>query len=273
MIVRTAACRSACAAVLLYAAGSILGFAAAGERESHLDRVLRTHELRVCIWPDYFAISYRDPRTGDLAGVDIDLARELARELDAEVRFVDSSFATLAQDLREDRCDVAMYGIATLLRRARAMSFTDPHLVSGLYAITMRTQSQVKTWADIDRRGVVVAVQAGTYMQPLMKAMLKEAQLLVVDGPFAREEEVQAGRADVFITDYPYGRRMVAQHDWARLIEPPQPIAPTPYAWAIAHGDADWLTFLNLYVATIKRDGRLRAAAERNGLAAIVKAN
>ncbi len=43
--------------------------------------VTKTKQLRVCIWPEYYAISYKNPRTGELEGIDIDLAREMAKEL------------------------------------------------------------------------------------------------------------------------------------------------------------------------------------------------
>ena len=32
-------------------------------KDSHLDRVVATKRLRVCIWPAYFGISYRNPKT------------------------------------------------------------------------------------------------------------------------------------------------------------------------------------------------------------------
>jgi cyclohexadienyl dehydratase len=57
--------------------------------------------------------------------------------------------------------------------------------------------------------------------------------LLVLDTPFAREQEVQAGRADVFMTDYPYSQRFLANADWARLVSsPPGVYHVTPYAYA-----------------------------------------
>jgi cyclohexadienyl dehydratase len=36
----------------------------------------------------------------------------------------------------------------------------------------------VRQWADIDQPGVQVAVQAGTFMEPVMEAALKQAQLV-----------------------------------------------------------------------------------------------
>ena len=59
------------------------------------DRVKATGVLRVCIWPDYYGITFRNPRTNQLAGIDIDLSGELAHDLGVQLRHVDSSFATL----------------------------------------------------------------------------------------------------------------------------------------------------------------------------------
>ena len=41
---------------------------------NHLDRIASAKELRACIWPDYFGISYRSPKTQQLEGIDIDMA-------------------------------------------------------------------------------------------------------------------------------------------------------------------------------------------------------
>ena len=57
--------------VLVFA--TLLGVPALAE-ESVLDRILAARNLRVCIWPDYFGISYRDPKTQLLSGIDIDMA-------------------------------------------------------------------------------------------------------------------------------------------------------------------------------------------------------
>jgi len=104
----------------------------------------------------------------------------------------------------------------------------------------------------------------------VMKDKLKTAQLVVLDTPFAREQEVQSGRADVFMTDYPYSQRFLANTDWARLIAPPGNYHITPYAYALEPGDDVWHARLERFVSDVKRDGRLRAAARRHQLEPIV---
>ncbi len=68
------------------------------------------------------------------------------------------------------------------------------------------------------------------------------------------------------MTDYPYSRRLLDNADWARLVSSPQPFHPIPYAYAVKPGDDAWLARLDAFVAAIKRDGRLAAAAKRSGL-------
>ena len=93
---------------------------------------------------------------------------------------------------------------------------------------------------------------------------------MVLDTPFAREQEVQSGRADVFMTDYPYSQRFLANADWARLVVPDSAYHITPYAYALAKGDDRWHARLEKFVSDIKRDGRLQLAAQRHQLELIL---
>lgn len=249
----------------------VLGNAAyAAPASGKLTRIRQDGEVRVCIWPDYYSISYRNTRTGKLEGIDIDMAHQLAKDLGVQVRFVDSSFKTLIDDLLSNKCDVSMHAVAITPARQEKLVFSRPHLRSGIVAITTKTHPVVKEWRDIDRDGVVVAAAAGTFMVDVMKGELKQARLLEVATPEAREQEVMSGRADLFVTDYPFSRKMLARHDWAKLLSPPTPLAPSPYAYAMAPGDAQWLEAVDSFVARTKTDGRLLAAAKANGLEAIV---
>ncbi len=257
-------------AVLALASLLLAGAAHAQAQEPVLKRLRASGTLRVCIWPEYYGITHRHPHTQQLSGIDIDLSAELARDLKLKLEYVDSSFPQLVEHLRGDRCDVAMFAIAVLPARKEVLAFTQPYLQSDIYGVTTRSHRVVREWADIDKAGVVVAVQAGTFMEPVMKAALQQARLLVVKPPQTREAELESGRADVFMTDYPYSRRLLDNADWARLIAPPKPFHVLPYAYATRQGDAEWLAQLDAFVARIKADGRLRAAARRHGLEEIV---
>jgi ABC-type amino acid transport substrate-binding protein len=236
------------------------------------ERIRQSGTVRVCIWPDYYGITLRNPRTQQLQGIDIDLAAELGRDLQARVVFVESSFPKLIDDLQNERCEVAMFGVGMLPARTAVLRFTQPYLQSDIYAVTTRSSRTVRQWADIDQPGVNVAVQAGTFMEPVMAAALKQARMVVIKPPATREQELEAGRVDVFMTDYPYSRRLLDSADWARLVSPTTPFSVLQYGYPVKAGDEAWFQRMSAFVAAIKRDGRLLAAARRNGLADIVAA-
>lgn len=237
---------------------------------SRLDRVKAAQAVRVCIWPDYYGITYRNPKTLQVSGIDIDMATELGKDLGVAVQFVDSSFATLIDDITRDRCDIAMFAIGITPERAAKLRFTRPHLASDIYAIKSGTNPRIQNWSDIDKPGTVVAVAKGTLHEAVMKGKLTAAKLLILDSPFAREQEVQSGRADVFMTDYPYSQRFLVNNEWARLVSPPGEYHVTPYAYAMKPGDDAWHDRVERFVSDIKRDGRLLAAAKRYRLEPIV---
>ena len=107
-------------------------------------------------------------------------------------------------------------------------------------------------------------VAAGTLMEPLMRRTLQRAELLVVRPPSTRDAEVQAGRANLFVSDFPYTRRMLLRHDWVRIIEPPGRFGETAYAHAVPKGQPAWLAEVDAPVAA-KADGSLAGAAARHG--------
>ncbi|BBK35934.1 cyclohexadienyl dehydratase [Allostella sp. ATCC 35155] len=243
---------------------------AEGPVRPRLEAIREAGMVAVCIWPDYYAISFRNPRNDRLEGIDIDLSQALASDLGVAVRYVETTFASFMDDLEARRCDVAMFGVGVTEARRKRVDFSEPYLRSGIYAIVAKVNRRITRWDDIDRPGVIVAVQAGTFMEPAMRGYLRAATVTVVRPPQTREDEVLSGRADAFATDYPYGKRMLFQHDWARLIEPPSPLSPTSYAYAVARGEGAWLTRLNEFVRDVRQDGRLLAAARRHGLEAII---
>lgn len=234
--------------------------------EDKLDLIKEKNKLKVCIWPQYYGISYIDSRTQQLVGIDADLAKELAKDIGVELEYVQSSFPTLIKDVTSNKCDIAMFAIGNTPQRRAKMRFTSPHLSSDIYAVTTKTNTKIQSWNDIDKKGVIVAVAKGTYHEPVMKGKLQNAELLVSPSFKARGQAVQSGRADVFMTDYPFGKRMLAQTTWAKLISPESTYHKTPYAWAMAYGNDKFHQRVEQFIHDIKKDGRLLQYAKKNKL-------
>src|SRR6201994_5037617 len=82
------------AAVFAVAAALLVPAPAGAEVSSRLNEITKSKKLRVCQFPLYYSISFRNPKTGVIEGIDADLAKELAKDLGAQLEIVASSFVT-----------------------------------------------------------------------------------------------------------------------------------------------------------------------------------
>lgn len=248
---------------------SLLQPAVAQEKVSKLATIPQNGKIRVCQVPNYYAISYRNPQTGELEGIDVDLSKELAKELNVKLEVVETNFSTFIADLQADKCDIGMFAVAATLKRAQAVEFSNPYLQSGLIAV-VPSDSKIQKWEDIDQEGVRVVTTLGSFMDDVMKNYLKKAQHLSVTPPADGLSDVAAGKGDVYVSDYPTSIRLKKEFDWAKLIAPTEPLAVTPYSYVVAPGDQVWLNYINLFVRTIHNDGRLKKYAEKYNLGPMV---
>lgn len=254
----------------LFSIGAFLALPSSTVSAQTLQRIQSTGEIRVCVWPEYYSISHRNPRTGELQGIDIDLSQALAQDLGVKPNYVLTNFAEFIQRLKQNDCDIAMMGVGVTEARKKEIDFSSPYLRSSIYFITTKANQTLNTVQDLDQPGIVIAVQKGTLMESFLTKDLRHADLLVVTKPGQRELEVEAGRADAFATDYPYSQRLLQNTDWARRIDPAETLAPTDYAYAVAKNDGEWLGVVDEFVARVKQDGRLKSAADKNQLAPIL---
>jgi cyclohexadienyl dehydratase len=255
--------------VALLAACVLATPAVSQQLQSRLFEVTKSKTLRVCQYPLYYSISFRDPKSGEIVGIDADLAKELAKELDAKLEIVESSFGTFIADLQANKCEIGMFGVGASLKRAQAVEFSKPYLVTNIYGVT-RKDSSIKSWTDVDKPGVKAAVSLGSFIEPFMKNYLKNAEVVSVAPPNTREAELVARRVDIIMTDFPTAIKVTDEFDWAVTILPNEKLAITPYAYVVPQGDQIWLNFINLFVDTIKLDGRLMMYAKKHKLDPIV---
>jgi proton glutamate symport protein len=95
--------------------------------ESLLSRIRRRGIIRVGYNEDKLPFAYFNNR-GALVGLDINLAHQLARDLNVSIEFVRFDRHRLAEQLRADHFDVVMSGLTGTLERSEQMQHTEPYM-------------------------------------------------------------------------------------------------------------------------------------------------
>ncbi|NDC54483.1 MAG: amino acid ABC transporter substrate-binding protein [Planctomycetia bacterium] len=137
---------------------------------------------------------------GRPAGVSVRLAEALGRHLGRDVAIENIAFDGLIPALKTGTIDCIISSLTATPERARAIAFSEPYLKTGL-ALLVGVNSRVKSSADLDAPGRVVAVKKGTTGHQYASTSLKKARLLVLDKESAAVMEVAQGKADAFIYD------------------------------------------------------------------------
>ncbi len=137
---------------------------------------------------------------GKPTGVSVRLAEALARDLGRDLVIENIAFDGLIPALKTGKIDCIISSMTATPERAKSIDFSEPYLQTGL-ALLVSAKSSVRSAADLDARGRVVAVKKGTTGHQYVASAMKQARLLVLDKESAAVMEVAQGRADAFIYD------------------------------------------------------------------------
>jgi polar amino acid transport system substrate-binding protein len=151
-------------------------------------------KLRVGINYGNPVLATKDPVSGELRGVAVDLARELGKRIGVPVELIGYDAAgKMAAAVRERAWDIAFLAVDP--ERGAEISFTAPYIeIEGTYLVP--AGSPLQAIADVDRTGVRVAVSASSAYDLFLGRSLQHAQLVRAPNPTAAFELLLAGKVE-----------------------------------------------------------------------------
>ena len=154
-----------------------------------------TGKLRVGINYGNPVLAKRDPVTGDLRGVAVDLGRELGRRVGVQVELVGyESAGQMVEGLKSGAWDVAFLAVDP--GRATEISFTAPYIeIEGTYLVL--AGSPFQDVADVDRKGVRIGVSDKSAYDLFLRRNIQHAELVHAADPNAAFDLILAGKVDV----------------------------------------------------------------------------
>lgn len=132
----------------LFAAALCAG-AGLAQGQSLPARIVEKKTLSVANVPNYPPLEFKDPKTGTLTGLDIDLGNALAKKLGITVKWEEISFEGMIPALTTGRVDMILSGMSDLPSRRETLDFVD-YLASGAQFYTNADRkNEFKDLADL----------------------------------------------------------------------------------------------------------------------------
>ncbi|CUH95919.1 Major cell-binding factor [Propionispora sp. 2/2-37] len=222
--------------------------------------------LKVGVKVDVPKFGFKDPQTGKVDGMEIDLAKSIAKKILGDENKVEVQAVTAKTRgplLDNGEIDLVIATFTITEERKQSYNFSDPYFIDGV-ALMVKKDSGIKSLKDLDGKKIGVAQSATS-----KKALVEEADKLGVKPSYLEfgtypeiKTALDSGRVDCFSVDAAilYGYL----DDSTEIL--PDRYSPQKYGIASKKSNTDLAKLVNDTVGEMQKSGELDKLIQKWGL-------
>lgn len=231
--------------------------------ETTFDRIRRTKKLRSAAVVGGAPYYHKDLATGQWRGFYVDLLRMLAEELECELELGETTWGNAVLDLQSNKIDI-FFGLNPTPKRALVVDFSVP-CFSNAFSFVTKRGFQARTWDDLNRPEVKIAVDTGSSQDQVVTRLCPRASVSRFKSADEATMAVQSGRADaqclVLILALTAKKKLPTLGD---VLVPTPVFATTSNAGFRREADKTWRDYVNTWIEFNKGLGAVRSAIVSN---------
>lgn len=187
--------------------------------------------------------------SGQLTGMDIDLARLLAKSLfddPTKVEFVLQGSDARIPSLITDKVDIVVQWMTVTPGRAQQVDFTIPYYREGVGLMMLARGGRFSTFDQVKAAGADAKIggMQNVFLEEWIHKALPQAKVDAFESPDAALQALNARRVDAYMADQSAMRWLMAQAP-GRFVDGGYGWMPNSYASAVKPGDQVWLNWVN----------------------------
>ncbi|PZG60062.1 glutamate ABC transporter permease [Staphylococcus aureus] len=148
------------------------------EQNQTWEKIKERGELRVGLSADYAPMEFEHTVNGktEYAGVDIDLAKKIAKDNNLKLKIVNMSFDSLLGALKTGKIDIIISGMTSTPERKKQVDFSDSYMMTK--NIMLVKKDKVSEYKDIkDFNNKKVGAQKGTEQEKIAQTEIENASI------------------------------------------------------------------------------------------------
>mgnify|MGYP001550919906 CR=1 FL=1 len=241
--------------MLFVACVAALVLSASAAVSGTLEDIQKRGSLRVGMEPGYMPFELTNQK-GEIIGFDVDMAKRMAKAMNVKLELVSTAWDGIIPALLTDKFDIIMSGMTLTQERNLSINFAKPYILIGQsILVNSKHKGKIKSYKDLNDPSFTVASKLGTTGEQATKKMIPNAKYISYETEQEGVIEVVNGKVDAFIYDMPFNAIAVGQKGAGKIYHIDKPFTKEPLAWAIRKGDADFLNWLDNFMAQVKYDG------------------
>ncbi len=225
---------------------------------SSLDTILETKTLKI-------GVSLFEPwviknKQGNLDGFEIQVAKQLAKDMGVNPEFVLVEWEELLPSLEQEKIDIIIAGMAITPERALRINFTNPYANSGISLAACIAQTKhMNALEELNNPKVTIGVVSNTVSEQLASNVFNNAKVK----SFVKSEDaikaVISGDIHALVESSPVPEFLALEHPEQVDVPLSRPLLSYKAGMAINKGEQEFLNYLNAWITAREAEGWLPA--------------
>lgn len=195
---------------------------------------------------------YEYYQDGEIVGVDIDIAREIAASLGKELVIKDVSFDFIINEIKSGKSDIGAAGMSITKERLEEVDFSVEYAVSN-QVVVVPMDSKITSIDQISNQRI--AVQLGTVADSYVNKNYKDATVIRQKKYLSMVEDLKAGKVDLIIMDLLPASEIVKSNDGLKILD--EYLFTDKYGMAIKKGNKELLDKVNDVLTRLMSEGKI----------------
>jgi polar amino acid transport system substrate-binding protein len=226
--------------------------------DNTLDRVRAARVLRIAVLPGELPYFNKDLGSGTWSGMCIEMANDIAKLLDVKLEYTESTYGNSILDLQANKIDVG-FALNPTPQRALVVDFCGA-VFHHPFGAMLKKGMEAKTWADINKPEVKIAVDVGSANEAVARRFAPNATIKSLKSRDEVMLEMSSGRVDCVVNALVLGLTAIAKNPnlgTYKILQTPPVAIPSSMAMR-REGDKRWRDFLSVWVDYNRGIGQMR---------------
>jgi polar amino acid transport system substrate-binding protein len=227
--------------------------------------LIQSGRLRIALGLGSPVLAIKDPKSGEVRGPTLDLARVLATKIGVQLEPVEYPRpGAILQGIQNNKWDVTF--LVADPARSAAADFSLPYMQTE-YTYLVPAGSSKHSAADVDQPGVRIGVPRGDGSDLRLSKMLKYAELVRADSIPAIIDMVRSGQVDAYAAPRVVLLKLSDQSPGSRVLD--DGFGNIDYVAMVPKGKGGRIAYVSDFIEEAKNSGLVQRAIDQYGLKGI----
>lgn len=195
---------------------------------------------------------YEYYKDGEIVGVDIDIAEEIAKEMGKKLIVKDVAFDSIINEVKSGKADFGAAGISYDEERAKNVDFSINYSVSRQVVI-VKENSEITNIDEID--GNTVAVQLGSIADTYITENYSNIDIVRQKKYLAAIEDLKTDKVQAVVMDELPAREIISSNEGLKILD--GSLTDDSYGMIVKKGNKELLDVINNVLTRLKDDGKI----------------